>query len=95
MKEPTYLPQTLDEPVRLVLLTLDEVVIFGAPLLVLGFVFNALILGFLLGASGVVLIKKFKGEQGHAYWLHCVYWYLPPLLTLRITPPSFQRDYIG
>ncbi len=95
MKEAHYLPQMLDEPMRLVLLSLDEAVIFLLPLLVLGFVFNALLLGFMLGAMGVVFLKKIKGERGHYYVLHLLYWHLPPLFPLRVTPPSFQRHYIG
>jgi len=95
MKDPHYIPQKLDEPFKMVLLTADELVVFLLPLLFLGFVLNALVIGFLLGAGGVLLLKKFKGEQGAHYWLYAMYWYLPAILPLRAIPPSYQRDYIG
>jgi type IV conjugative transfer system protein TraL len=95
MSDPHYLPKTLDAPMRLAILTLDEAALFFTPFLVLTFLCNALIVGFTLGVIGIVLLKKLKGVHGHYYAWHLCYWYCPRLLKLRFTPDSEQRDYIG
>ena len=95
MRDPYTIPQTLDEPLRIMLLTVDELLVFAVPLLLLGFVCNALLLGFLVGAGGVALLKKGKGEQGQRYGLHLLYWHYPSLCVLRGAPSSFPRSYRG
>lgn len=95
MNDPHYLPATLDAPLRIAVLTLDEALIFFTPFFILGFLGDALLTGFVLGAVGVILLKKLKGAHGHYYAWHLCYWYCPGFLKLRVTPPSSHRDYIG
>lgn len=95
MSDSHYIPASLDAPARFALLTMDEAVLFFTPLLVLGFLCNALLTGFLLGAVGVMVLKKLKGGRGHYYALHWLYWHYPTLLRLKFTPSSSDRDYIG
>ena len=90
-----YLPKMLDEPFRLYILTLDELCLLVLPILLVGFIFHQMLLGFMLGIGGLTLIKKFKGEQGHFYLLHLVYWYLPDIVQFKATPPSYVRLYLG
>lgn len=89
------LPQTLEAPVRIVLLTLNELMAFLVPFLLLTFVFNSLIIGVGLGVVLVYSLKKFKGEQGQHYLLNLMYWYLPPIVRFQAIPPSHQRRYVG
>lgn len=90
-----YLPKTLDEPFRICVLTIDELLLLVAPILVIGFIFHQVVLGFMLGVGGLTLIKKFKGEQGHFYLIHLAYWYLPEIVKFKVTPPSYIREYLG
>jgi conjugal transfer pilus assembly protein TraL len=90
-----YLPKTLDEPFRIYILTIDELLVLVLPIFVIGFLFYQMVVGFVLGIGGLALIKKFKGEQGHYYMLHLAYWYLPELIQFKATPPSYIRNYLG
>lgn len=90
-----YIPRLLDEPFRIYLLTIDELVLLTLPILLIGFILNQVFLGFILGISGFLLLKKFKGEQGHFYLIHLAYWYLPNLVQFKATPPSYMREFLG
>lgn len=90
-----YLPKKLDEPFRLYILTIDELIILIAPILIIGFIYSQIAISFLIGIGGLTLLKKFKGEQGQYYLVHLVYWYLPNLIQYKATPPSYIREYIG
>ncbi len=95
MQDKYYLPQNLDQPFRVFLLTMDEFLLLILPILMVGFVLNSMVIGFILGIGALLAVKKFKGEQGHYYILHLIYWYLPPLIKFNSTPPSYIRAYIG
>lgn len=90
-----YMPKTLDEPFRIYILTIDELLLLVLPIVVIGFVFHQMVVGFVLGLGGLTLIKKFKGEQGHYYLFHLAYWHLPEMIQFNATPPSYIRDYLG
>jgi conjugal transfer pilus assembly protein TraL len=90
-----YLPKMLDEPFRLYVLTVDELLILVLPILLIGFVLHQIVVGFILGIGGLGLLKKYKGEQGHFYLVHLAYWYLPKIINFKVTPPSYIRQYLG
>lgn len=90
-----YMPQAIDEPTRFYLLTLDELFLLVAPILFIGFIAQQMVLGFIIGLTSLLLIKKFKGEQGHFYLVHLAYWYLPNVMWFKATPPSYIREYLG
>ncbi len=95
MNDKYYIPKAIDEPFKVFLLTFDELFLLVVPILIVGFVFNQMVFGFFLGISFFVLIKKFKGEQGHYYLAHLSYWYLANIVVFKVTPLSYIRDYIG
>lgn len=90
-----YLPKMLDEPFRLYVLTLDELLVLVLPILLIGFIFQQMVMGFVIGVGGVSLLKKYKGEQGHYYLVHLAYWYLPQIVNFKVTPASYVREYVG
>lgn len=90
-----YIPKSLDEPFRIYLLTIDEFILLLLPIVVLGFILNQVMLGLMLGLSALFAIKKLKGEQGHFYFVYLAYWYLPPIVKFKATPPSYIRHYLG
>jgi type IV conjugative transfer system protein TraL len=90
-----YIPKSLDEPFRIYLLTIDEFILLLLPILIFGFILNELMLGLLIGLSGLFAVKKLKGEQGHFYLANLAYWYLPPLIKFHVTPPSYIKHYLG
>lgn len=90
-----HIPQYLDEPTRIILWTIDELILFLVPLLILFFGFDQLILGIATGIALVFGLRKLKGEQGH-YFLHSLmYWYLPAIVRFKSTPPSYYREFLG
>lgn len=94
MHDKYYIPQHIDQPTRIYLLTIDELILLVTPVIA-GFCLNLMILGFCVGIGLLVGIKKLKGEQGHYYLVNLVYWYLPDLVRFKVTPPSHIRDYLG
>jgi conjugal transfer pilus assembly protein TraL len=95
MSDKYHIPQLLDEPFKIFLLTFDELILLIAPVIIVGFFLNQMIVGFIVGLSALFAIKKLKGEQGHFYLVNLAYWYLPPLVKFRVTPHSYIRDYLG
>jgi conjugal transfer pilus assembly protein TraL len=95
MSDKYHIPQSLDEPFKIFLLTFDELILLIAPVLIVGFFLNQMIIGFVVGLSALFAIKKLKGEQGHFYLVNLAYWYLPPLVKFQVTPHSYIRDYLG
>ena len=94
MHDKYYIPQQIDQPMRIFLLTIDELLLLVVPIIIC-FIFNQTVLGFCLGLGLLAGIKKFKGEQGHYYLVNLMYWYLPPIIQLKATPPSHVREYLG
>ena len=90
-----YLPQYLDAPFRVFLLTIDELILLIMPIIIVGFILNQMVIGFLFGIYLLMMVKKFKGEQGHYYLANLAYWYLPPIIKFKVTPPSYIRHYLG
>lgn len=90
-----YIPRYIDEPTKIILWTVDEFIAFIVPFLILFLCFNAPITAVAVGAVLVFALKKVKGEQGHCFVWHIVYWYLPDVVKFKQTPPSFMRDFIG
>ena len=90
-----HIPQYLDEPARIILWTIDEVIIFLVPFLVLLWGFNQTILGLIIGVVLVLGLKRLKGEQGHYFVYSLMYWHLPAMVRFKSTPPSFYREFLG
>lgn len=90
-----YIPKSIDEPFRIYLLTIDEFIALVLPIILLGFILSQVLMGFIIGIGGFLLVKKFKGEQGHYYVVHLAYWYLPNVVKFKATPPSYIREYLG
>lgn len=89
------IPQTLDEPLKIALWTMDEVLAFIIPTLVLVIAYNQFLLGSAIGMACMYVLKKIKGEQGHYYIFNVMYWHLPPIVHFKSTPPSHLRHFIG
>lgn len=89
-----YIPQHLDAPFRIALLTMDELLVFFVPFIVLFWV-DAMLIGVTIGACLVIALKKIKGEEGQAYLSQLIYWYLPTIYIHKVTPPSYIRYWIG
>ena len=90
-----YIPRYLDEPFKIFLLSLDELVLLVVPILSGLFLFSAPIIGLVIGSSLVLLLKTIKGSEGHYFIYHLGYWFLPPLIQFRSTPPSYMREIVG
>lgn len=90
-----HVPQHLDEPMRIILWTIDELIVFIAPFFILLWVFNQTILGVALGIFLVLGLRKIKGEQGHYFLFSIMYWHLPVAVRFKATPPSFYREFLG
>jgi conjugal transfer pilus assembly protein TraL len=90
-----YLPKTLDVPAKVILWTIDEVVVFLIPFLLTFLLLHSPMIGMMSGAILVIFLKKIKGEEGHYFLAHLSYWHLPSFVRYRATPPSYIRQYLG
>lgn len=90
-----YFPQNLDVPVKIILWTLDEILVFLVPFMMGFLMFGSPMAGMFSGTILVVLLKKIKGEEGCYFLAHLTYWHLPPIVRYRATPPSHTRQYLG
>lgn len=90
-----HIPQHLDEPTRIILWTIDEVVVFIVPFFVLLWGFDQTILGVITGVVLVLGLRKLKGEQGHYFLYSIMYWHLPAMVQFKSTPPSLYREFLG
>jgi conjugal transfer pilus assembly protein TraL len=75
--------------------TVDELIALFSPFLILMFCFNSPISGLVIGGALLVVLKKLKGEQGHYFIRHLMYWYLPAIIQFKKTPPSYLREWLG
>lgn len=90
-----YIPRYLDEPLKIVFLTIDEIIALVVPILSGLFLFNAPVIGLILGSGLVLLLKTIKGNEGHYFIYHLAYWHLPQIIKFRSTPPSHVREILG
>lgn len=90
-----HVPRYLDEPTRIILWTVDEVIIFVVPFFILFWGFDQTILGVITGVVLVLGLRKLKGEQGHYFLYSIMYWHLPTMVRFKSTPPSLYREFLG
>lgn len=91
----THIPQYLDEPTRIILWTIDELLFFLVPFLILFWGFDQTVMGIITGAVLVLGLRKLKGEQGHYFLYSIMYWHLPAMVHFKSTPPSYYREFLG
>jgi conjugal transfer pilus assembly protein TraL len=89
-----YMPRFLDQPYKMVFFTIDEAIILLFSVIG-GLYIGKLIAGILLASGLIFIIKKLKGKEGHYFIYHLAYWYLPEIIKLRSTPPSYLREILG
>lgn len=86
-----FFPNYLDEPKRVLLLTLDELAVCGV-LVGVGFLLGHLFWGFPVAACAFFGMQKLKSGKPRGWLLCMAYWYLPPCGLLRGFPPSHLRS---
>ena len=89
--------KTLDQPIRIIGLPLDEFVItaiFSGFFIVVG----KLILSMVVALISIILLRLMKRGQGSGWLINIFYWYLPQKLSkafIRHTPASRHREWIS
>lgn len=90
-----HMPHHLDAPFRMFLLTIDELCVLAIPAVFGVFILNVPFIGIALGVGLLISLKRLKGDQGHYFLHHLIYWYLPQIVPLKVTPPSYMREFVG
>lgn len=91
--EEFYIPRSLDEPMRLLFLALDEACVLLAPFMI-GVMISQTVIGLLAGVMSFIAWRRVKG--GIALITYAAYWFLPSgFMRLRFTPPSSCRFFLG
>ena len=89
--------KTLDQPVRIVGLPLDEFII-TIVLSGIFFMLGKLILSMVVALLCIILLRLIKRGQGSGWLLNILYWYMPNVIIktiLRFTPASNHREWIS
>lgn len=89
-----YLPSSLDGPLTVCLLTIDELIALLVPIFI-GMICDVDAIGFVTGLGLGCLLKHFKSGKNPHIIRHLLYWHLPPLLPFKKMPPAYQRLYRG
>lgn len=93
--EAFYIPRQLDEPERLLFWSFDEAAFMIFPMGI-GIMTGHILMGMILGALSFYLWKRVKGTGQVNLAIYGVYWYLPSFISsMRFTPPSYKRFYLG
>ena len=96
MDERYRFPKTLSEPMRIVVLTLDEAIPFLLVFLVC-MARDALMTGVIAGVMVISIIRFVKRGRGTGWLMSLLYWYLPAPVTLyffRHLPDSSGRHFL-
>ncbi len=90
MEDRHYIPSKLDEPEKLGLWDVDEVVLM-AVILVAGIASGYTITGIGGALAAWLGLKKAKGNRAYSLMTFAGYWYLPSFKKMSSTPPSSTR----
>ncbi|OGT34146.1 MAG: type IV conjugative transfer system protein TraL [Gammaproteobacteria bacterium RIFCSPHIGHO2_02_FULL_39_13] len=89
--------KTLDQPVRVIGLPLDEFILMAA-ISGIFFMLGKPVLAAFLGLMTIIALRIMKKGQGSGWLLNVCYWYLPEIFLkafLRFTPASHKREWIS
>lgn len=98
--EPFYIPGSLNEPVRVGPLTIDEF-LGGVVGLIGGFAGQyyygaaAFLAGFGFAIAWVVILKMIKAREGGNIVSNFKYWHFPSSRSFLVIPRSYKRDFWG
>lgn len=88
-------PQFLNEPYRLIIFTIDEVIVAVLTLYIFGAVCGFIVTSLVLTSFFLYLMRRMKGNEGVYFYVHLFYWFFSLSPKLRATPPSWIREYLG
>ncbi|MEE9452338.1 MAG: type IV conjugative transfer system protein TraL [Gammaproteobacteria bacterium] len=90
------IPKHLDDPPRLLFWSMDEIIVFVVPFMLLVLGRGLIITGILTSMALVWALRQAKQERGQAHLLALLYWHLPSRTKLkRLSCPSHIREVIG
>lgn len=85
----------LDNPVRILFWTIDEMLIVFAPIAI-GFISGFPGISLIIATLGYLGLRYIKTHFGNGLLRHAIYWYLPFTETsLQVKVKSYIREYIG
>ncbi|MEI8573870.1 MULTISPECIES: type IV conjugative transfer system protein TraL [Methylomonas] len=89
--EPVAIPQSIDDPIHILLWSADEIVPFMVSMLT-GMLIDQFIPGMALGFIAVKLYRRFRDNRPDGYTLHALYWLgLLPNRSRTIPNPYIRR----
>ena len=90
--------KTIDAPLRLLGLTLDEAIPAILCVVVLGFLLGQMVIGIIATALVLVGMRLLKRGKSGGFLLNAIYWKLPGVVFgsyLKRTPPGSDRHFIA
>lgn len=88
-------PQFLNEPYRLIIFTLDEVLVAVLTIYIFGTVCGFIVSSLFLASVFLLLLRRMKGNEGAYFYVHLLYWHFSVSPKLKATPPSWIREFLG
>ncbi len=89
-----YVPQTLDDPPKLLFWDMDVAMVF---IVMLGFAImvGQMVIGTIAGLILAAMFARAKSGRSRGYGLHLLYWYSPVGLSFKRVPASNKRNFVG
>ena len=84
----------IDTPLKILFWTKGDLLLFLGPFFG-GMIIDELFAGIVLSLLNMWVAAKYKRRFGKGKLEAVMYWYLPHNRSLKTTPPSFIREYLG
>lgn len=94
MQDKHYIPQNIDNPLRIILFTIDEFILMLITLVISLLIFS-LVVGMVMMLVEITILRYIRGDQGHHYIKNLLCWYLPGLESFFSRIGSVDKHYIG
>jgi conjugal transfer pilus assembly protein TraL len=90
----TDIPQTLDDPPKILFWDMDQAMVFIL-MIGVGIAVSSTFTFAIVGTVAAYFFGKAKSGKHRGFAKHLIYWFTPATLGMRRTPPSYIREYLG
>lgn len=88
-----YIPKYIDEPFKVVIFTIDEVVLI-LTIMLIAFIVGHEIIGIAVSTAGCALYRKLKAQESSAFIRRYIYWHFN-FGSSNVLPKSSTKKFKG
>ena len=95
MSCPYVIVQHFDQPMRIIIWTVDDFVVAIVPFFIFMFIYDAPVFAIIYSVVMTLLMQRLKAHHGRQRVLCFLYWYFPQVIRFRVILPSYIRQCFG